>query len=41
MSAGLDDAAVFEDGTHEELLHKRGRYHAMYGEEGRMERVSA
>jgi ATP-binding cassette subfamily B protein len=32
---------VVENGTHEELLRKRGRYHALYGEESREERASA
>ena len=31
----LEGGHVVEVGTHEELLRRRGRYHALYGEEGR------
>jgi ATP-binding cassette subfamily B protein len=37
----LEAGRVVEAGTHEELLRRRGRYHALYGEEGREERASA
>jgi ATP-binding cassette subfamily B protein len=37
----LERGRVVETGTHEELLHERGRYHALYGEERREERASA
>ena len=37
----LEGGRVVEAGTHEELLRRRGRYHALYGEEGREERASA
>jgi ABC-type multidrug transport system fused ATPase/permease subunit len=31
----LDGGHLVEVGTHEALLRRRGRYHALYGEEGR------
>ncbi len=37
----LERGHVVEAGTHEELLHRRGHYHALYGEERREERASA
>ena len=37
----LERGRVVEAGTHEELLRRRGRYHALYGEERREERASA
>ncbi len=37
----LEGGRVVETGTHEELLLQGGRYHALYGEEGREERVPA
>jgi ABC-type transport system involved in Fe-S cluster assembly fused permease/ATPase subunit len=37
----LQGGHVVETGTHEELLRRGGRYHALYGEEGREERASA
>ena len=37
----LERGRVVETGTHEELLRRRGRYHALYGEEKREERASA
>ena len=37
----LEGGRLVEAGTHEELLRRRGRYHALYGEEGREERASA
>jgi ABC-type multidrug transport system fused ATPase/permease subunit len=37
----LEGGRVVETGTHEELLRRRGRYHALYGEERREERASA
>ena len=37
----LEGGRVVEAGTHEELLQRRGRYHALYGEERRDERMPA
>ena len=37
----LEGGHVVETGTHEELLLRRGRYHALYDEERREERESA
>ena len=37
----LEGGRVIEAGTHEELLRRGGRYHALYGEEGRETRASA
>ncbi len=37
----LERGRVVEAGTHEDLLHRRGHYHALYGEERREERASA
>jgi ATP-binding cassette subfamily B protein len=37
----LEGGHVVEAGTHEELLRRRGRYHALYGEESREEKASA
>ncbi|MCA1717031.1 MAG: ABC transporter ATP-binding protein/permease [Actinobacteria bacterium] len=37
----LERGRVVEAGTHEELLRRRGRYHALYGEERREERMPA
>jgi len=37
----LEGGRVVEAGTHEELLGRRSRYHALYGEEGREEKASA
>ncbi len=37
----LERGCVVETGTHEELLRRRGRYHALYGEERREERMPA
>ncbi|HLM77610.1 MAG TPA: ABC transporter ATP-binding protein [Rubrobacteraceae bacterium] len=37
----LEGGHFVETGTHEELLLRRGRYHALYGEERREERESA
>jgi ATP-binding cassette, subfamily B, bacterial len=37
----LERGRVVETGTHEELFRRRGRYHALYGEERREEKASA
>lgn len=37
----LERGRVVETGTHEELLRRRDRYHALYGEERREERMPA
>ncbi|MCA1738463.1 MAG: ATP-binding cassette domain-containing protein, partial [Actinobacteria bacterium] len=37
----LEGGRVAEAGTHEELLQRRGRYHALYGGERREERMPA
>jgi ATP-binding cassette, subfamily B, bacterial len=37
----LERGHVVETGTHEELFRRRGRYHALYGEERREEKASA
>jgi ATP-binding cassette, subfamily B, bacterial len=37
----LERGCVVEAGTHEELLRRRGRYHALYGEERREDRMPA
>jgi ATP-binding cassette subfamily B protein len=37
----LERGCVVETGTHEELLRRRGRYHTLYGEERREERMPA
>jgi ABC-type multidrug transport system fused ATPase/permease subunit len=37
----LERGRVAEAGTHEELLRRRGRYHALYGQERREERIPA
>ena len=37
----LEKGRVVETGTHEELLRRRDRYHALYGEERREERMPA
>jgi ATP-binding cassette subfamily B protein len=37
----LEGGHVVEAGTHDELLRRRGRYHALYGAESREEKASA